>query len=456
MSATTATQRNATSAGPPAFDHTPHPYSGPSAKEVMEKRRQWMNPGLFLYYKKPIMIVEGKMQYLYDETGRRYLDAFAGIVTVSVGHCHPHVTAKAVEQMQTLQHATTIYLHPTIAEYAEMLTAKFPGDLNSVYFVNSGSEANDLALMMARLHTGNMDVIALRNGYHGGVNSSMGLTGHGTWKFPVPQNLGIHHVMNADLYRGPWGADDPAAATKYAHEVEEHIRYATPGKVAAFISESIQGVGGAVVFPDGYLQQVYDAVRRAGGVCIADEVQAGFGRTGSHFWGFEGNDVIPDIVTLAKGIGNGAPLAAVVTTHEIAKTMTERIHFNTYGGNPVSMAMGKAVLEVIDQDRIQENARVVGGQLQAGLHRLADKHDIIGDVRGRGLMLGAELVKDRKSKEPATAECAQVFERCKELDLIIGKGGLFGNTLRIKPPMCISQEDVEFLLGVLDLALSEL
>ncbi len=439
----------------PPFDHVPRPYAGPTAERVLRLRKRHLNPALFLYYQKPVMIVEGRMQYLYDETGRRYLDGFAGIVTVSVGHCHPYVTEKAVEQARMLQHATTIYLHPVIAEYAELLSAKMPGDLGVCYFVNSGSEANDLALLMARLYTGNHDMIALRNGYHGGVNSTMGLTAHGTWKFPVPQNLGVHHVANAELYRGPWGYDDPGAGAKYAREVVEHIRYATPGRVAGFICESIQGVGGAVVYPDGYLDRVYRAVRDAGGVCIADEVQTGFGRMGTHYWGFESNGVTPDIVTMAKGIGNGAPLAAVVTTPQIADALTQRIHFNTFGGNPVSMAMGKAVLEVIENEGIQRNAFEMGAQLREGLQELECRHDLIGDVRGRGLMLGVEMVKDRKTKEPASEECARVFERCKELGLIIGKGGLFGNILRIKPPMCIHEADVDFILAVLDQSLRD-
>lgn len=440
----------------PPFDHAPRPYIGPSADDVLASRKRHLTPALVLYYKKPIMFVEGKMQYLYDETGRRYLDAFAGIVTISVGHCHPHVTQAAVDQLQTLQHTTTIYLHPNVAEYGEMLAAKMPGDLSVCYFVNSGSEANELAVLMARLHTGNFDIIGLRNAYHGGTAVAMGLTAHGNWKYNVAHKFGIHHVMNADPYRGPWGRDDPDAGAKYANEIAETITYATSGRIAGFICESIQGVGGAVVYPDGYLQRVYKTVREAGGVCIADEVQAGFGRTGTRFWGFENDGVIPDIVTMAKGIGNGAPLAAVVTTPEIAQCLTARIHFNTFGGNPVSMAMGKATLEVIEREHIQRNALDIGNHLAGALRGLAAKHDVIGDVRGRGLMLGVELVKDRRSKEPATDECAQVFERSKDLGLILGKGGRFGNTLRIKPPMCLTRDDADFLVAVLDQAMTEL
>jgi alanine-glyoxylate transaminase/(R)-3-amino-2-methylpropionate-pyruvate transaminase len=440
----------------PPYAHDPSAYSGPSFEEVMEMRNTYLTPALVTYYKKPIMLVEGSMQYVYDETGRRYLDAFAGIVTVSVGHSHPHVVESMRRQMELLQHTTTIYLHPTVAEYGKMLSERMPDDLGVCYFVNSGSEANDLALLMARLYTGNYDIVALRNAYHGGVGHTMGLTAHSTWKYNIPHSFGIHHAMNADPYRGPWGHDDPSAGERYANEVAETIAYATPGKIGAFISESIQGVGGAVVYPDGYLERVYASVRNAGGLCIADEVQTGFGRTGSHFWGFESNGVQPDIVTMAKGIGNGAPLAAVVTTREIAESLKSRIHFNTYGGNPISSAAGKAVLEAIDADGTQQNSLAIGGILMDGFKELEKKHNIIGEVRGRGLMLAIEMVKDRASKEPATQECAQVFERAKDMGLIIGKGGLYGNSLRIKPPMCVNREDAAFMLEVLDIALGEL
>jgi len=438
----------------PPCSHQPQPYAGPTAEEVLALRKEFLSPAIFHYYKKPIMIVEGQAQWLFDEKGRRYLDGIGGIVTVSCGHCHPHVVAAADRQNHLLQHTTTIYLNPNIALYARDLAAKMPGELKVVYLVNSGSEANDLALLMARAYTGCYDMIALRNGYHGGSQSTMGLTSHSTWKFNVPHGFGVQYSVLPDLYRGPFGADDPEAGRKYAEDVKGLVQFGSSGKLAGFIAESIQGVGGTVVYPPGYLQHAYAHVRAAGGLCIADEVQTGFGRTGTHFWGFETQGVMPDIVTMAKGIGNGAAMAAVVTTPKIAQALASRIHFNTFGGNPVASAQGRAVLEVIEREQLQANCLKVGQYLKDGFARLAAKHTLIGDIRGLGLMLGVELVKDRRTKEPAKEECAAVFEACRELGLLIGKGGLWGNTLRIKPPMIFSASDADFMLAVLDEALA--
>jgi alanine-glyoxylate transaminase/(R)-3-amino-2-methylpropionate-pyruvate transaminase len=444
----------------PPFAHQPAPYSGPSKDEVLAMRKEFCTPALVTYYKSPVMFVEGKMQYLFDETGRRYLDVFGGIVTVSIGHCHPKVIAAVNAQNALLQHVTTIYLHPTIAQYAKKLASTFPKEsgLTSVYFVNAGSDANDLAMLMARLHTGNFDLIALRNGYHGGTAGPVGLTAHSTWKYNTPQGFGVHHAILPDRFRGPYGYDDAKAGEKYAADINDLIRTATPGKVAGFIAEPMQGVGGVVEMPPGYLPAAYKTVRDAGGLCISDEVQTGFGRTGENFWGFQavgGPGVYPDIVTMAKGIGNGCPLAAVVTRPEIAKSLTSRIHFNTFGGNPVSMAQGLATLNVLLDENYQAQAKSKGAKLFAGLRDLQKKRPLIGDIRGRGLMCGVDLVTDRTTKAPATAQCAQVFERCKDLGLIIGKGGLAGNVLRIKPPMCLSEADIDFMLAVLDVAVGE-
>jgi alanine-glyoxylate transaminase/(R)-3-amino-2-methylpropionate-pyruvate transaminase len=438
----------------PAIDHTPRPYTGPSREEILAMRKQYANPAVFTIYKEPLLIVEGYMQYVYDETGRRYLDLFAGIVTVSVGHCHPKFVKRVQEQVGTLQHSTTIYLHPNFPLLAKKLASKMPKGLDVTYFVNSGSEANDLAITMARLFTGNNDVIALRNGYHGGSPSAMGLTSHSTWKFPVSGEGHVHHVVNPDPYRSPFDGTSEEIATKSARDIRDLIRFSTPGKIAAFIAEPIQGVGGATRGAPNYLKEAYAITRDHGGLCIADEVQTGFGRTGEHYWGFQSSGVLPDFVTMAKGIGNGAPLAAVTTRMEVAKALTQRIHFNTYGGNPVSMAAGLAVLDIIDEDGLQENCRVVGGRLKSGLERLKHSHQVVGDVRGMGLMLGVELVRDRKTKEPAKGETIDVLESMRESGALIGKGGIDGNVLRIKPPMCITAADADFALDALDVAFS--
>ena len=437
----------------PPSDYRPRPYLGPPKAEVLALRKRFTNPAIFTLYREPLMIVEGHMQYLYDETGRRYLDLFAGIVTVSVGHCHPRVTRAIQEQVATLAHTTTIYLHPNFPRFAERLASKLPPGLDVTYFVNSGSEANDLAILLARAFTGNNDVIAVRHGYHGGSRAAMAATSHYTWKFPQQLNTGIHHAICPDPYRSPFTGAPEEIASRSAEDIRDLIRCSTPGRIAAFIAEPIQGVGGVQSGAPNYLREAYAIARTHGGVCIADEVQTGFGRTGAHYWGFQSSGVVPDIVTMAKGIGNGAPLAAVTTRREIAEKLTLRTHFNTFGGNPVSMAAGLAVLETIDTEGLQENCRVVGARFKAGLEALQRRHHLIGDVRGMGLMLGVELVKDRGTKAPATEETLEVMERARELGVLVGKGGLEGNTLRIKPPMCITAADVDFALEVLDEAL---
>jgi alanine-glyoxylate transaminase/(R)-3-amino-2-methylpropionate-pyruvate transaminase len=438
----------------PIVNHTPQPYTGPSRDEVIALRKQYVSPGVINYYRDPLMVVEGHMQYVWDETGKRYLDAFAGIVTVSVGHCHPKVVEKVRAQTGKLQHTTTIYLHPTIGQFAEKLASKMPEGLSRTYFTNSGSEANEIAILSAREHTGNTDVIALRNSYHGGTSTAMGLTAHGTWKFPSNQAIGIHHTHAGYCYRCPFGLEYPSCGVKCAHDIENVIKYQTPGVVACFIGEPIQGVGGTVVPPPEYFQIVYDIVRKYGGICIADEVQGGFGRTGKHYWSHQNWGVVPDAISMAKGIGNGAPLGAFTTTEEISQVMTRRVHFNTYGGNPISMTQGLATLEVIDEDGLQQNSLEVGEYLKDRLLELQDKHQAIGEVRGMGLMLGVELVTDRKTREPATTLAADVLEAMKHRGVLIGKGGLFGNTLRIKPPMCITKDDSDYLVTMLDEVLS--
>ncbi|XAR68739.1 Alanine--glyoxylate transaminase [Bertholletia excelsa] len=435
----------------PPFDYSPPPYTGPSAAEILEKRRRYLNPSIFYLYKTPLNIVDGKMQYLFDDKGRRYLDGFGGIATVSCGHCHPDVVKAIVDQTNRLQHSTILYLNSAIADFAEALAGKMPGDLKVVFFTNSGTEANELAMMMARLYTGCHDIVSVRNSYHGNGAGTMGATAQSIWKFNVVQS-GVHHALNPDPYRGVFGSD----GKMYAKDVEDLIAFGTSGHVAGFISEAIQGVGGIVESAPGYLPAVYSTIKKAGGLCIADEVQAGFARTGSHFWSFEAHGVVPDIVTMAKGIGNGIPLGALVTTPEIAGVLTRRSYFNTFGGNPVCTAAGLAVLRVIEKEKLQENAHVVGSYLKKRLTALMDKHEIIGDVRGRGLLLGVELVSDRQLKTPAKAETLHVMEQMKEMGVLIGKGGFYGNVFRITPPLCFTKEDADFLVDVMDYTMSKM
>src|ERR671921_1777599 len=385
----------------PAFDYTPRPYTGPSRDEVLSLRRRHVNPAVFTLYRDPLMIVEGKMQYLFDETGRRYLDLFAGLVTVSCGHCHPEVIRRVQAQTATLQHATTIYLHPNLPLLAQKLAAKMPPGLDVTYFVNSGSEANDLAVTMARLYTGNFDVIAVRNAYHGGSPSAVGMTSHHTWKYPLPGASGVHHALSPDPSSKTLSGSPEEIASRAAADIRELIRFSTPGAIAAYIAEPIQGVGGVTRGAPNYFREAYAIAREYGGVCIADAVQTGIRRTGAHYWGFQNYGVIPDIVTMAKGFGNGTPLAAVTTRREIADALTRRTHFNTFGGNPVSMAAGLAVLDVIDEDELQENARVVGGRFLRGLRQLQERQGLVGEVRGLGLFLGVQPVP---AGRPATAE----------------------------------------------------
>jgi len=437
----------------PPTSHRPRPYEGPSRAEVWAMRQQYLHPSLLHLYREPLMIVEGHMQYVWDETGKRYLDFFAGIVTVSCGHCHPKITARIKDQVDRLQHTTTIYLHPNLPQLAKKLASKMPPGLDVTYFVNTGSEANDLAVSMSRLYTGNYDVIAVRNAYHGGSPSSVALTSHNTWKHPVPQAFGVHHTVNPDPYRSLFSGTPEEIASLSVRELRDLIRFSTPGQIAAFICEPIMGVGGVTSAASNYFKEAYAAVREHGGLCVADEVQTGFGRTGEHYWGFQNFGVVPDIVTMAKGLGNGQTIAAVTTRADVARALTSRTHLNTFAGNPVSSAAALGVLEVIDEEGLQENVRVQGARLKAGLERLASTHRLVGDVRGKGLMLGVELVRDRGTREPAPQETLDVMESAKEHGLLVGKGGIAGNVLRIKPPMCITSADVDFALDVFDRAL---
>jgi len=420
---------------------------GRTAEETLEARRRVIGPNVSISYQHPLKVVRGWMQHLYDQSGRRYLDAFNNVP--HVGHSHPRVVRAAIEQMLVLN-TNTRYLHDGLAQFGERLIATLPEPLRVCYFLSSGSEANELALRLARAHTRRRDVIVLDHAYHGNTTTLIDISPH---KFNGPGGDGalpwVHVLPQPDTYRGEYKRDDPRAGEKYA-EHARHVR--SPG---AFIAETAPSVGGQIILPDRYLSSVYAIVRGAGGVCIADEVQTAYGRMGTHFYAFEAHGVVPDIVVLGKPIGNGFPLGAVITTREIAASFDNGMEFfSTFGGSTVSCAVGIAVLDVVEQERLQEHARDVGDALLARLRALPDAHPIVGDVRGSGLFIGVELVKNRETLEPATAEANDVKNRLRERGILIGTDGPFDNVLKIRPPMPFTLEDADLLARELDAALS--
>ncbi|XP_003967026.2 ethanolamine-phosphate phospho-lyase [Takifugu rubripes] len=424
-------------------------------------RKKHVGPSCKIFFSQdPIKIVKAKGQYMYDENGQRYLDCINNVA--HVGHCHPDVVQAGAEQMGTLN-TNARFLHDNLVLYAQRLQATLPPALSVCYFVNSGSEANDLALRLARNFTGHDDIITLENAYHGHVSSLIDISPYKHHQLPDAElRPSVHVAPSPDVYRGRYRADHPDPAAAYADDVRELIDRAHEKgrKIAAFIAESLQSCGGQVVPPAGYFQQVAAHVRRAGGVVIADEVQVGFGRVGSHFWAFQlqGADFVPDIVTMGKPIGNGHPMSCVVTTAEVAQAFASSgmEYFNTFGGNPVSCAIGLAVLDVIGKEDLQGNAVRVGQHLSDLLEALKRKHPLIGDVRGRGLFIGVELVKDRLTLTPATAEAQEVIYKLKEEKILLSADGPHRNVLKFKPPMCFTPEDAELVAAKLDPVLTEL
>lgn len=419
--------------------------------KLVERRKKLLNPALRLSYREPLHLVSGFGQFLYDSQARAYLDVYNNVA--HVGHCHPRVVA-AVQQQTALLNTNTRYLHKNILDYAERLAATFPAPLSTCLFVNSASEANELALRLARNYTGRHDICVMEAAYHGHTTT---LTGISPYKYNGPGGRGrpdwVHEVPLADDYRGRFRRADPHAAQRYAQDVHSVLSQAVAERreVAAFIAETLPSVGGQIVFPRGYLAAAYRHVREHGGVCIADEVQVGFGRLGSSFWGFEQEDVIPDIVVLGKPIANGYPLGAVITRAEIAASLDNGMEFfSTYGGNPVACAAGLAVLDVIAEESLQANAMDRGEQLLDGLEQLKSKHSLIGDVRGRGLFLGVELVRDADSLEPAAFEADYVINRLKEHCILAGTDGPHHNVIKLRPPMVFTAEDGDVLLAALD------
>ncbi len=427
-----------------------------SSEQILEVRRERIGSSLSIAYRKPLTIVKGGKQYLYDYEGRAYLDAVNNVA--HVGHCHPRVVKAAQEQMAVLN-TNTRYLHENIARFAERLCATMPERLSVCFFVCSGSEANELALRLARAHTKGTEIICVDGAYHGNTTSLIDIS---PYKFDGPAGTGapphVHKVIMPDTYRGPYKADDPGAGEQYARHVAKAVEQIQQNgkRLSAFICESALGCGGQIILPDGYLRESYRHVRKAGGVCIADEVQTGLGRVGSHFWAFETQGVIPDIVTIGKPLGNGHPLAAVVTTPEIAASFDNGMeYFNTFGGNPVSCAVGLVVLDVIEDESLQENALKVGAHLKAGLEGLKSKHPLIGDVRGSGLFIGVELVLDRETREPAAKHASYVVERLKECGILLSTDGPLHNVLKIKPPIVFSHANADQLVSTMGMVLME-
>jgi 4-aminobutyrate aminotransferase-like enzyme len=422
--------------------------------EVVRKHREYLWPAVTNFYQHPLVADHASMQYVWDLEGRRYLDFFGGILTISVGHCHPKVTAKVQAQQARLQHLSTLYPNEAIVGLAEKLAHITPGRLDQSFFSNSGTEANEAAVMLARMATGRFEIVALRHAYSGASQLGKTLTAHAAWRRAGVVSVGIEHAINPYCYRCPLGLTYPDCGVACANDAKNLIETSTGGSLAAFIAEPIQGVGGFITPPPEYFKIVFRTVKEYGGLFISDEVQTGFGRTGSKWFGIEHWEVTPDIITCAKGIANGAPMGATITTSELAAKW-QGLTISTFGGNPVCSVAARATIEVIEEERLVENSHAVGAYFRQRLEELQEKHPLIGDVRGKGLMQGLELVRDRKTKEPAPAETNQLLERSRDNGLLIGKGGLYSNCIRLAPPLNISKADVDEGIRLLDKSLGE-
>jgi 4-aminobutyrate aminotransferase len=424
------------------------------SEEVLKKHKEYLWPAVFNYYQQPLVADRGAMQYIWDVEGRKYLDFFGGILTISVGHANPKVTGPLKAQADRLQHTSTVYPNEQIVALAEKLAHITPGKIQKSFFSNSGTEANETAILLARMATGSFDVVALRHAYSGASALAKSVTGHAPWRRAGVVSVGISHAINPYCYRCPLGLKYPECEVRCANDVENLIQTGTSGSIAAFIAEPIQGVGGFITPPPEYFKIVFNVVKKYGGLFIADEVQTGFGRTGKKWFGIEQWEVTPDIMTTAKGMGNGVPVGATMTTSELADSF-KGLTLSTFGGNPVTCVAARATIQVIEEEHLLENADTVGRHLRGRLEELQQKYALIGDVRGMGLMQGLELVKDRATKEPAPEATGRVMDRCKENGLLIGKGGLYGNVLRISPMLNISKSDVDEAARILDKSFSE-
>lgn len=422
--------------------------------EVVRKHKEYLWPAVTNYYAKPLVTDRASMQWVWDLEGKKYLDFFGGILTIQVGHCNPKVTSKIKAQVERLQHTSTLYPNEAIVALAEKVAEITPGALQKSFFSNSGTEANEAALLLARMATGSYDVVALRHAYSGGSALAKAVTAQAPWRKAAVISVGIAHAINPYCYRCPLGLKYPDCGVACANDVENLIQTGTSGHIAAFIAEPIQGVGGFITPPPEYFKIVFKIVKKYGGLFIADEVQTGFGRTGKKWFGIEQWEVTPDIITCAKGMANGSPVGATVTTAELADSF-QGLTISTFGGNPVTSVAARATIELIEEEKLLENCDVVGRYFRGKLEELQQKYPLIGDVRGMGLMQGLELVKDRQTKEPAAEATVQLMERARENGLLIGKGGLYGNVIRMSPMLNISKADVDEAVRLLDKSLGE-
>jgi 4-aminobutyrate aminotransferase len=419
-----------------------------SKASIIEKQRQYLFSCIANYYDEPLVVDHAKGSYVFDVDGKEYLDFFGGILTISVGHCNDKVTEAVHRQTEKLQHISTLYPTEPHVALAEKLARITPGRLQKSFFTNSGTEANETAVLAAQLHTKCQDVIALRHSYSGRSHLAMSLTAHSSWRLTPSPASGIHHIPNAYCYRCPFGLTYPSCDLKCAKDMEEAIQTVTSGgRIAAFLAEPIQGVGGFITPPKEYFQEIVAIVRKYGGLFICDEVQTGWGRTGGKMFGIEQWGVEPDIMTFAKGMANGVPIGATIAAPEIADSM-KGMTISTFGGNPVTCTAALATIQVIEEENLVENARVMGRRLREGLESLQQKYPVIGDVRGMGLMQGLELVGENKRPNPEAVR--RLFELTKANGLLIGKGGLFGNVVRVTPPLNVGREQIDDALKKLD------
>jgi 4-aminobutyrate aminotransferase-like enzyme len=425
----------------------------PEAASVAELQKEYLFPCVGTYYQTPLTLVSGKGMHLTDAAGTEYLDFFGGILTVSVGHCNESVNDAVIAQNQKLQHVSTLYITEPQVRLAQKMAAITPGDLKKSFFTSSGTEANETAVFLARHATGRSDIVALRHAYSGRSEVALNITAHAPWR-TMPSSIAyIKHAHNPYCYRCSFGLTYPACDMRCARDVEELIQTTTNGEIAAFMAEPIQGVGGFVTPPKEYFQVVLEIVRKYGGLFICDEVQTGVGRTGGSFCGIEQWGVQPDIMTFAKGLANGLPIGATIATPEVADSFAG-LSISTFGGNPVSTSGALATIDFIESNKLIQNAAVQGKRLRDGLLALQEKYPCIGDVRGMGLMQGLEVVDPDSAdhKAPDAKKVLRVFEETRRAGLLIGKGGLYSNTIRLTPPLIVSSDEVDVALQTLDKA----